>query len=121
VWHQYQIILSLDGIRLETYLLPRPEHPRLLQPPGGSLFHGCRPDHGLLVLAMALLVLLVHSLLVTVELLSLDSSSPSGFVLHRRSMHDLLLALELLGYSGWTLGQEGRVFGCSNAGIGGLA
>jgi hypothetical protein len=40
----------------------------------------------------------------TAELLSLDSSSPSGFVLHSRSMHDLLLALELLGYSGWLLG-----------------
>jgi hypothetical protein len=45
----------------------------------------------------------------------LDSSSPSGFVLHNRSMHDLLLALELLGYSGWLLGQEGELPGYSNA------
>jgi hypothetical protein len=30
-------------------------------------------------------------------------------------MHDLLLALELLGCSGWLLGQEGEVFGCSDA------
>jgi hypothetical protein len=37
---------------------------------------------------------------VTAELLSLDNSSPNGFVLHSRSMHDLLLALELLGHSG---------------------
>jgi hypothetical protein len=58
VWHQYQIVLLLGRIRLETYLLPRPEHPRLLWPPGDSPFHGCRPDHGLLVLAVVLLVLL---------------------------------------------------------------
>jgi hypothetical protein len=29
-------------------------------------------------------------------------------------MHDLLLALELLGYSGWLLGQEGELPGCSD-------
>jgi hypothetical protein len=60
VWHQYQIILLLGRIRLETYLLARPEHPGLLRPPGDSPFHDCRPDHGLLVLAVALLVLLGH-------------------------------------------------------------
>jgi hypothetical protein len=60
VWHQYQIVLLLGRIRLETYLLPRPEHPGLPGPPGDSPFHGCRPDHGLLVLAVVLLVLLVH-------------------------------------------------------------
>jgi hypothetical protein len=47
-------------IRLETYLLPCPEHPGLLRPLGGSPFHSCRPVHGLLVLAIALLVLLGH-------------------------------------------------------------
>jgi hypothetical protein len=31
-------------------------------------------------------------------------------------MHDLLIALELLGYSGWLLGQEGELPGCSDAG-----
>jgi hypothetical protein len=30
-------------------------------------------------------------------------------------MHCLLLALELLGCSGWLLGQEGDVPGCSDA------
>jgi hypothetical protein len=53
---------------------------------------------------------------VTAELLSLDSFSPSGFVLHNRSMHNLLLALELLGYSGWLLGQEGELPCYSDAG-----
>jgi hypothetical protein len=60
VWHQYQIVLLLGRIRLETYLLPRPKHPRLLRPPGDSSFHGCRPNHGLLVLVVVLLVLLGH-------------------------------------------------------------
>jgi hypothetical protein len=32
-------------------------------------------------------------------------------------MHDFLLALALLGCSGWLLGQEDRVPGCSNADI----
>jgi hypothetical protein len=31
-------------------------------------------------------------------------------------MCDLLLALELLGCSGWLLGQEGEVPGCSDTG-----
>ena len=31
-------------------------------------------------------------------------------------MHDLLLVLELLGYSGWLLGQEGELPGYSDAG-----
>jgi hypothetical protein len=31
-------------------------------------------------------------------------------------MHDLLLALELLGHSGWLLGQEGELSGYSDAG-----
>jgi hypothetical protein len=48
--------------------------------------------------------------------LSWDSSLPSGFVLHSRSMHDLLLALGLLGHSGWVLGQEDKLPGCSGAG-----
>ena len=33
-------------------------------------------------------------------------------------MHDLLLALGLLGHSGWLLGQEGELPGCSDAGTG---
>jgi hypothetical protein len=31
-------------------------------------------------------------------------------------MHDLLLALGLLDHSGWVLGQEGELPGCSDAG-----
>jgi hypothetical protein len=31
-------------------------------------------------------------------------------------MHDLLLVLGLLGHSGWLLGQEGELPGCSDIG-----
>jgi hypothetical protein len=31
-------------------------------------------------------------------------------------MHDLLLALELLGHSGWVLGQEGKLPSCFDVG-----
>jgi hypothetical protein len=48
-------------------------------------------------------------------LLSSDNASPSGFVPHNKSMRGLRLALELLGCSGWLLGQEGELPGCSNA------
>jgi hypothetical protein len=46
----------------------------------------------------------------------LDNSSPSDFVLHSRSMHDLLLVLGLLGHSGCLLGQKDELPGCSDAG-----
>jgi hypothetical protein len=39
-----------------------------------------------------------------------------SFVPHNRSMCGLLLALGLLGCSGWLLGQEGKLPGCSDAG-----
>jgi hypothetical protein len=115
MWHQYQIVLLLDGIQLETYLQPHRVHPRLLQPPSGSPFHSCRAGHSLLVLAVVLLILLSCWKLAIAELLSLGNDSPSGLVPYNGNIHDLLLALAL---SGWLLGQEGEVPGCSIAGIG---
>jgi hypothetical protein len=53
--------------------------------------------------------------LAAAELLSLDNASPNGLVPHSGNMNDLLLALELLGCSGWLLGQESEVPGCSDA------
>jgi hypothetical protein len=47
----------------------------------------------------------------------LGNASPNDFVPHNRSMRGLLLALELLGCSGWLLGQEGELPGCSEVGI----
>ena len=58
-----------------------------------------------------------HWELAAAELLSLGNDSPNGLVLHSGNMHDLLLALTLLGCSGWLLGQEDRLPGCSDAGI----
>jgi hypothetical protein len=47
----------------------------------------------------------------------LGNDSPNGLVPHSGNMHDFLLALALLGCSGWLLGQEGGVPGCSDADI----
>jgi hypothetical protein len=47
----------------------------------------------------------------------LGNDSPSGLVPHSGNMHDFFLALSLLGCSGWLLGQEGGVSGCSDADI----
>jgi hypothetical protein len=43
----------------------------------------------------------------------LGNDSPSGLVPHSGNIRDLLLALELLGCSGWLLGQKGEVPNCS--------
>jgi hypothetical protein len=47
----------------------------------------------------------------------LGNYSPNGLVPHSGNMHDLLLALVLLDCSGWLLGQEDGLPGCSDAGI----
>jgi hypothetical protein len=104
VWHQSQILLLLDGIRLETCLLPHLVHPGLLRPPSDSPFHGCKPGHGLLMLAMVLLVLLGCWKLVAAGLLSSGNATPSGLVPHNGNIFGLLLALMLPGYSDWLLG-----------------
>jgi hypothetical protein len=46
----------------------------------------------------------------------LGNDSPSGLVPHSGNMCGLLLALQLPGSSGWLLGQEGKVPGCSGTG-----
>jgi hypothetical protein len=51
----------------------------------------------------------------TAKLPPLGNVSPSGLVPHNGNMCGLLLALELLGCSGWLLGQEGEVSGCFDA------
>jgi hypothetical protein len=67
-----------------------------------------------LLLAEVHSVLQGHWELTAVELLSLGNDSPSGLVPHSGNIHGLLLALELLGYYDWLLGQEGEVSGCSS-------
>jgi hypothetical protein len=50
-------------------------------------------------------------------LLSLGNDSPYGLVHHSGNMHDFLLELALLDCSGWLLGQEDGLPGCSDADI----
>jgi hypothetical protein len=87
-----------------------------IQPPSGSPFHGCRHVHGLLMLAVVLLVLLRCWKLAAAEILSLSNDSCNGLVPHNGNIHGLLLALVLPNCFGWLLGQEGKVPGCSVAG-----
>jgi hypothetical protein len=47
----------------------------------------------------------------------LGNDSPNGLVRHSGNMHDFLLELALLGCSGWLLGREDGLSGCSDAGI----
>jgi hypothetical protein len=47
----------------------------------------------------------------------LGNDSPNGLVHHSGNMHDFLLELALLGCSGWLLGQEDGLPGCSDASI----
>ena len=68
------------------------------------------------MLAVVLLVLLGCWKLVAAELLSSSNESPSDLVPHIGNIHDLLLALALPGSSGWLLGQESEVSGCSGTG-----
>jgi hypothetical protein len=90
--------------------------PRLCRPPGGSPFHtGHEATHGCCLLVEVHFVLQGHWELAVVELLSLYNDSPSGLVLYTRNIHGLLLALEILGCSGWLLGQEGEVPSCSGS------
>jgi hypothetical protein len=59
--------------------MPRPKHPGLLQPPGGSPFHSCRPDHGLCLLVTLHSAWQGHWELAA-ELLSLGNDSPNGLI-----------------------------------------
>ena len=47
----------------------------------------------------------------------MGNDSPNGLVPHSGNMHDFLLALALLDCSGWLLGQEDGLPGCSDADI----
>jgi hypothetical protein len=76
----------------------------LLRPPSGSLFHGCRPNHDLLMLVVVLLVFAGCWKLAAIGLLSLGNATPSGLVLHSGNILDLLLVLVLSGCFGWLLG-----------------
>jgi hypothetical protein len=105
-----------DSTRLRTYLVPLLGSSGPCRPPGGSPFHiGHEAAHNCCLLAALHSTWQGHWELVVAELLSLGNNSPNGLVPHSGNMHDLLLALELLGCSSWLLGQEGEVPGCCDA------
>jgi hypothetical protein len=115
---QYQITHLQNGTRLKMYLVPLLESPGLCRPPSGSPFHtGHKAVHGCCLLTALHSALLGNWELVVAELLSLGNDSSNGLVPHSGNMHDFLLVLALLCCSGWLLGQEGRVPGCSDANI----
>jgi hypothetical protein len=107
---QYQITLLQDGIRLETNLLSCLVTPGLLQPPNGSVSHGCNlSKRDCLLLAETHSALLGHWSMAAAELPSLDNASSNGLDLHNGSMPCLLLVLGLLDCSSWLSGQENDV------------
>jgi hypothetical protein len=91
--------------------------PGLCRPLGGSPFHtGHEAAHSCCLLVVMHSTWQRHWELAAAELHSLGNDLPSGLTPHSGNMRDLLLALELLGCSGWLLGQEGEVPGCSSTG-----
>jgi hypothetical protein len=92
-----------------NYLLSRLVFPGLLQPPNGSISHGCNVSgRDCLLLDETHSALLGHWGLAA-ELPSLDNASPNGLALHNGNMLYLLLALGLLDCYDWLLGQEDKV------------
>jgi hypothetical protein len=92
---------------MKMYLVPLLESIGPCRPPSGSPFHtGHETAHGCCLLAALHSVRLGHWELAAVELLSLGNDSPNGLVPHNGNMHDFLLALALLGCSGWLLGVD---------------
>jgi hypothetical protein len=82
----------------------------LLRPPDDSASHGCSAsEHDCLLLTELHSALLGHWGLAAVEPFSLNNTSPNGHALHNGSILCLLLALGLLDYPGWLLGQEDEV------------
>jgi hypothetical protein len=115
---QYQITHLQNSTRLRTYLVPLLGSPGLCRPLGGSPFHtGHEAAHGCCLLVAMHSIWHEHWELAVAEPLSLGNDLPNGLVPHSGNMHSLLLALELLCCSGWMLGLEGEVLGCSNADI----
>jgi hypothetical protein len=111
---QYQITYLQSGIRLIMYLVQLLGSPGLCRHLGGSPFRtGHEVAHGCCLLVDVHSVLQGHWELTAAEPLSLGNESRSGLVPHNGNIHDLLLVLDLLGCSGWLLGQEGKVPNCS--------
>jgi hypothetical protein len=107
---QYQITLLQYGSRLETYLLSCRGSPELLQPPSGSVSHGCSvAESGCLLQAKTHSALLGRWGLTVAGLPSSDIASPNGLALHSGNMLCFCFELVLLDCSAGLLGQEDEV------------
>jgi hypothetical protein len=101
---QYQITHLQNEIRLRTYLVSLLGSQGLCRPPGGSPFRiGHETAHSCCLLVEEHFVLQRHWE-AAAELLPLSNDSRSGLFPHNGNICGLLLALELLGCSGWFLG-----------------
>jgi hypothetical protein len=107
---QYQITLLQYGSRLETYLLSCRGFPELIQPPSGSVSHGCSvAESSCLLQAETHFALLGHWGLTAVGLPSSDIASPNGLALHSGNMPCFHPRPMLLDCSADLLGQEDEV------------
>jgi hypothetical protein len=107
---KYQITLLQYGSQLETYLLSCRGFPKLLQPPSGSVSHGCSvAGSGCLLQAETHSALLGQQGLTASGLPSSDNASPNSLALHSGNMLCLRLELGLLDCSVGLVGQEDEV------------
>jgi hypothetical protein len=114
---QYQITLLQYGSRLETYLLSCRGSPELLQPPSGSVSHGCSmAESGCLLLAETHSALLGHWGMNVAGLPSSDIASPNGLALHSENTLCFHPELVWLDCSAGLLGQEDEVLADSASG-----
>jgi hypothetical protein len=107
---QYQITLLQYGSQLGTYLLSCRGSPELLQPPSGSVSHGCSvAESGCLLQDETHSALLGRHGMTAAGLPSSDIASPNGLALHSGNMPCFLLELVLLDCSAGLLGQGDEV------------
>jgi hypothetical protein len=107
---QYQITLLQYESGLGTYLLLCRGSPELLQPPSGSVSHGCSvAESGCLLQDETHSALLGHQGLTAARLPSSDIASPNGLALHSGNMPCFRLELVLLDCFAGLLGQGDEV------------
>jgi hypothetical protein len=99
------------------YLLSCRGSPELLQPPSGSVSHGCSvAESGCLLQAETRSALLGRQGLTAAGLPSLNIASPNGLALHNGNMLCFHLELVLLDCSAGLLGQEDEAHADSASG-----
>jgi hypothetical protein len=98
------------GVDWKKYLLSCRGSPELLQPPSGSVSHGCSgAESGCLLQAETHSALLGHWGLTAAGLPSSDIASPNDLALHSGNMPCFCLQLVLFDCSAGLLGHEDEV------------